>query len=128
MTRSRRSAKAAGATFERQVADYLARVWDDRIDRRVKTGAKDKGDIANFRVGGQRVVIECKDDISNNIGGWYNEAVAEAANDAAPVGIVIAKRRGKGRPEDQWCHMTVGDLVQLLTFATGCSSASGREE
>ena len=62
MGRSRRSAKQAGASFERLMADYFA--WalsDDRIDRRVKTGAKDRGDIAGVRLRGERVVIECKD-------------------------------------------------------------------
>jgi len=38
MPRTRSSAKAAGARFERQIADHLAQVLaDDRIDRRVKT-------------------------------------------------------------------------------------------
>ena len=37
--RSRASAKSAGARFERHIADYLAAHVDDRIDRRVKTGA-----------------------------------------------------------------------------------------
>ena len=46
MTRSRATAKQAGSLFERSIADYLAvALNDDRIDRRVKTGAKDKGDI-----------------------------------------------------------------------------------
>jgi hypothetical protein len=60
MTRSRASAKAAGAKFERDVADWLARHVDDRIDRRVKTGAKDKGDIAGIRHMGARVDLETK--------------------------------------------------------------------
>ena len=61
MSRTRASAKAAGTRFERLVADYLAQHVDDRIDRRVKTGAKDRGDIAGVRHMGGRVVLECKD-------------------------------------------------------------------
>lgn len=45
MTRSRASAKAAGSSFERLIADRLATHVDDRIDRRVKTGAADKEDL-----------------------------------------------------------------------------------
>jgi hypothetical protein len=112
-----RSAKAGGERLERDTADFLASTWDDRIDRRVKTGAKDKGDIANFRIAGKRVVVECKDVVSSNIGGWYNEAQVEAANDGAVAGIVVAKRRGKGQPQDQWVHMTTGDLITLLRLA-----------
>ncbi|QWT25494.1 hypothetical protein KPL76_06305 [Subtercola sp. PAMC28395] len=44
MTRSRASAKAAGSSFERSIADYLkVCLADDRIDRRVKRGNKDTG-------------------------------------------------------------------------------------
>ncbi len=64
MTRSNRSAKAAGSKTERDTADYLAEHIDDRIDRRVKTGAKDRGDIGGVRLSpalrGGKVVIECK--------------------------------------------------------------------
>lgn len=116
MTRNRKSAKAAGARFERQIADYLAEVLDDRIDRRVKTGAADRGDIGGVRDShGRKVVLECKD-----YGGrlepttWIREAHTEATNDGAHVGLVIAKRRGTTNPADQWAVLTVADLVALL--------------
>lgn len=117
MARSRASAKKAGARFERQIADFLRDNLDDRIDRRVKTGAKDRGDIANVRdVLGRRLVLECKD-----YGGrlqpaqWVREAHTEAHNAGAHVGIVIAKRRGTTDPARQWILMEVGDLTRLLT-------------
>lgn len=47
--RNHRSAKKAGTRFERSVADYLAATLDDRIDRRVKAGNKDCGDIGGVR-------------------------------------------------------------------------------
>ena len=50
MTRNRQSAKQAGARFERLLADYLAQVFDTRIDRQAKTGAKDKEDITGLNV------------------------------------------------------------------------------
>lgn len=116
MSRTRNSAKQAGARFERQIADYLAANLDDRIDRRVKTGAVDKGDIANVRDShNRRVVIETKD-----YGGqlhpaqWLKEAHQEAANDNAYAGIVIAKRKGTTNPAHQYVLTDLATLTRLL--------------
>lgn len=116
MARNRASAKKAGASFEALVANYLDAYVDDRIERRTKNGAKDRGDIAGLRHMGERVVVECK-----NYGGalkpseWIKEAHVEAGNDDALLGIVIAKRRGTTNPGAQWVLMTVNDLVGLCT-------------
>ncbi|WGH20090.1 holliday junction resolvase [Gordonia phage Tarzan] len=116
MPRNRKSAKAAGARFERLIADTLATHIDDRIDRRAKTGAKDKGDIGGLRTpAGSRVVIECKDTSRIALAGWAAEAEAERVNDGAVAGLVIHKRTGKGAGLEQWVTMTVADLVALLT-------------
>ena len=115
MSRTRASAKAAGTRFERQVADYLAHgLDDDRIDRRVKTGSADKGDIGGVRHLGARVVVECKNTSRLEVGPWLTEAEVERVNDAATAGLVVAKRHGKGAPADQLVLMTLGDLVALL--------------
>ena len=116
MTRNRASAKAAGSRFERAIADHLASLIDDRIDRRVKTGAKDRGDIGGLRAHGKRVVIEAKDYGGRVlVGPWLNEAEVERGNDDALAGLVIAKRRGTADPNEQIVLMTVCDLVALLT-------------
>lgn len=115
MARSRASAKKAGTAFERLVADFLAKHIDDRIDRRVKTGGKDKGDIAGLRVHGDRVVIECKNVARTNLSGWVNEADIERGNDDALAGLVVHKRLGTADPGDQYVTCTVRDLVALLT-------------
>lgn len=115
MTRSRSSAKAAGTRFERQIANALAEHVDDRIDRRVKNGAKDLGDIGGLRFAGRRVVIECKDVSRLNLGGWVEEADIERGNDDALVGLVVHKRRGHGDPLDQYVTTTMRDLIALLT-------------
>ncbi len=114
--RNRRSAKSAGSRFERTVADYLAAVLDDRIDRRVKTGAKDCGDIGGVRRSpcGSRIAIECKDTAKMDLPQWTREAAAEAANDGALLGVVVHKRRGVGDPSEQWVSMTLADLVALI--------------
>ena len=116
MARSRQSAKAAGSRFERTVADYLAATVSEFIDRRVKTGAADRGDIANVRTpDGRRVVVECKDYAGRFlVSEWLREAETERANDEAAVGVVVAKRRGIADPGDQVVMMTLSSLVALL--------------
>ena len=116
MSRTRKSAKTAGTRFERLVADYLAKTLnDDRIDRRTRTGSKDRGDIGGLRHMGQRVVIECKDTARIDLAGWAAEAELERRNDDAVAGVIISKRHGKGQPGDQWVHMTLRDFVALIT-------------
>lgn len=119
MSRSRASAKAAGARFERVIADCLAEHIDDRIDRRVKAGAADKGDIGGVRThAGHRVVIEAKDYGGKYlVGPWLEEAETERINDNAEVGVVVAKRRGVSDPLQQVCIMSVADLIALLEGA-----------
>lgn len=116
MARTRATAKQAGSTFERQIADYLAATYDDRIDRRVKTGSKDKGDIANIRtLRGGRVVAECKNYGGQfQVGPWLREAEIERANDDAVAGVVIAKKRGTAKPGEQVVFMTMEAFVTLL--------------
>lgn len=114
MSRSRASARAAGARFERQIADWLAQNLDDRIDRKARTGSKDRGDIGGIRHRGQRVVLELKDTARTDLAGWIREAHLEAGNDDAAVGVVVAKRRGTTDPAQQWVHMTLEDLAWLL--------------
>ena len=116
MSRSRASAKAAGSRFEQVVADYLARVVDDRIERRVKHGANDRGDISGVRmVTGERVVLECKDYGGvYHVGEWLREAEVERGNDDARVGVVVAKRRGKADPAEAVVFMTLEAFARLV--------------
>ena len=117
MPRSRSTARQAGARCERVVADYLAAaLGDDRIDRRVKTGAKDRGDIGGLRHHCHRLVVEVKDVAKQDLPGWTSQAHTEACNDDALMGFVVAKRRGTTDPGRFWVHMTVDDLVALLTL------------
>lgn len=113
--RTRSSAKAAGARFERDIADWLAEHVDDRIDRRVATGAKDRGDLAGIRVHGQKVVAELKNRRDWRPGEWLKEAETERVNDGAVAGVVIAKRHGSADPGQQVVLMTLADLVAIIT-------------
>src|SRR5690606_30984634 len=120
MSRTRASAKAAGSRFEREIADYLAMTVDDRIDRKVKTGAKDTGDIGGVRLSpalrGGRVAIECKDyGGKGRAAEWLREAETERGNGGGLVGLVGAKRRGIGDPGQQAAMVAGNGLVRPLT-------------
>lgn len=106
---------AKGSSFERLIADALALHVDDRIDRRVKNGQKDRGDIGGLRVHGKRAVIECKNTTRMNLAGWIGEAEVERGNDDALAGLVVHKRKGKGKALDQYVTLTLRDLIALLT-------------
>ena len=114
MSRTRKSAKAAGTRFETLVATYLSENVDDRIERRTRSGARDRGDISGVRHRGERVVLECKDTARTDLAGWIREAHLEAGNDDARIGVVVHKRRGTTNPAQQWVHMTLADLAWLL--------------
>ena len=115
MARTNRSARQAGARFERQIADWLAKVLDDdRVDRRVKTGAKDRGDIGGVRIHGQRLMLEAKDTARTDLAGWMAEAETQRGNDDALAGVVVHKRHGKGDIADQWVTMTMREFVALI--------------
>lgn len=112
--RNRASAKKAGTTFERQVADYLAEHVDDRIDRRPRTGNKDRGDITGLRHMGERIVIECKNTTRLALADWMKQTETERGNDDALAGLIIHKRHGKANPADQWVTTTLRELTALL--------------
>ena len=115
MARSRASAKAAGSSFERLIADWLRDHVSEFIDRRVKTGALDKGDISNVRLpSGERVVLELKNTTRATLAGWVQGAQQEAVDDGAALGIVVHKRHGKGKAEDQYVTMTMRELAVIL--------------
>jgi hypothetical protein len=114
--RSRKTAKDAGARFERQQAEWLAeRLGDDRIERRTRNGAKDRGDIAGVRTAiGGRVVIECKNAARVDLPAWLREAEAERRNDDAAVAVVMHKRRGTTDGGEQFVSMTAETFARLL--------------
>lgn len=115
MTRNRASAKRAGTAFEALIAAYLAQHVDDRIERRARHGAKDRGDISGLRHMGERVVVECKNTTRLDLAGWLAEAEIERGNDDAIAAVVAHKRHGRGAPGEQLVTMRLVDFVALLT-------------
>lgn len=114
MTRSHAAAKAAGTRFESDVVAYLAEHVDDRIERRAKSGARDRGDVSGLRHMGQRVVIEAKNHARLALADWIKQAEIERLNDDAAVGLVVHKRHGVGDPGEQYVTCTLRDLASLL--------------
>jgi hypothetical protein len=128
VTRTRASAKVAGSRMETLVAAYLAEHVDDRIERRVANGAKDRGDVSGVRTfRGGRVVVECKDVVRTNLGRWIGEAHDEMGNDDAVAGVVAHKRHGVGAPGEQWITMTLADFAAILTGERPTDSTMPRQ-
>lgn len=114
--RNRQSAKKAGSGFERAIADWL-KDWfnDDRIDRRVKRGGKDRGDVTGVQtIRGGRVVIEAKNVRTLALPAWLREAEIERGHDDAAIGVVVHKRHGVGDPAQQYVTMTLETFARLL--------------
>lgn len=115
MTRNRKSAKQAGARFERTTADYMKAVTGQPIDRLVKTGAKDRGDVGPLRnAQGDLVAVECKEVGRMALAEWMREAHVEAVNYGAVTGIIVHKRKGFTAPGKQWVTMTLDDLLTIM--------------
>lgn len=116
MSRTRKSAKTQGARFERTVADYLARaLGDGGIDRQVKVGSLDTGDIRGVLMRGGPVCVECKDyGGRHELPEWLAEAERERGNKDASYGVVVWKRRGVADPAEQYVTMTLGTFAAML--------------
>lgn len=110
--------KQKGTSFESLISAYLQEQWSPDIDRLPLSGALDRGDIGNFRVGERLVAIECKNHNRMDLGTWVFEAQREANNYGALAGAVIHKRKGKGQAADQYITFTVRDFLDVLHAAS----------
>ncbi|QSM01121.1 holliday junction resolvase [Mycobacterium phage Nanosmite] len=116
MARNRKSAKAAGARFEAQIAEALRNaLGDPNIQRAPRWGAVDKGDIVNVRIDGHDLVIQTKDVTRLDLPKGVGDAKVQAVNAGALAGLFIHKRHGVGDPMKQWVSCTVAELVALIT-------------
>lgn len=108
MTRS----KAKGTAFETFILPVFRLYYPD-AERRVLSGIHDKGDL--LLPGERRFVVEAKHHAALDLAGWMKEAKREALNAGVPYAVVVHKRVGHGKPEDQWVTTTLGDFLALAT-------------
>lgn len=107
--------KNRGTAFETLIVAELQAQLGPEICRRTTSGAKDRGDIHGLHIRGLRTVAECKNHQTMSLAGWIDEAETERGNDDAAIGLVIHKRRGKGKALDQYVTMTLRDLMTIIT-------------
>ena len=113
MARSRASAKQAGTRFESAIVDALKAHGWPHVERRAKTGAKDRGDITGI----PGVVIEAKDTAKFEPARFLTEAQTERDNDGADIGVAWIKRRGKSDAANAYVLMDGRTLMHLLKAA-----------
>jgi hypothetical protein len=106
-------AKEKGTFFESLIVESLCRAGWSFAERRSLNGAVDKGDIT----GVPGVCIEAKNHGTLKLSAWIEEAAIEKANANAEVGVVWAKRKGKGSADDAYVIMTGAQFMFLLKKA-----------
>lgn len=100
-----------GTKFETLCLRYLQN-WYPDATRLGNQGAKDKGD---FNLPGERrFIVQAKNWVKLALSQWMADAVQQAANKGVPHGVILHKRKGKGRPEDQWVTMTLQTFMELV--------------
>ena len=101
--------KAKGTSFESACVDYFRANGYPNCERRALAGALDKGDLT-----GIPVVVECKNVKAINLAAFVDEAVVEATNAGAPLGIAVIKRRGRSDAGEAYAVMRLSDAVELI--------------
>ena len=104
-----------GAAFEQACADYIQERTGDEVIRKRTHGSKDEGDLFGLKFRGQRVTAECKNHAKMELSAWIDEAEIERGNDDGDYGIVIHKRKGKGRKNfgENYVTMTLDTFLAM---------------
>ena len=113
MTRSRATAKKAGAKWDKDVVDYLIANGWPHAERRAKRGKNDAGDVS----GVLGVCLELKNVNRFDLAGWVTQAREEAANAGARHWAAWAKRDGYTSPAEGYVVMNGEQYVRLLKEA-----------
>lgn len=103
--------KKKGTAWETAVVNFLT-ACGLLARRRALTGSNDQGDIELPEIGG--IVIEAKNCKGQTLAQWVDEAVKEAANAGAPVGVVWHHRRGTASPGGGYVTMSGEHFTRLL--------------
>ena len=97
-----------GSAWETEVARYLKEEFP-LVERRVKNGRLDRGDITGI----PNVVIECKAERVIDIPGYLGELELEMENDGAAFGFVFIKNRRHGT-EDGYAVQSIASARRTL--------------
>jgi hypothetical protein len=97
-----------GSSWERDCAQYLAEFFPG-VERRVKNGRLDRGDITGI----PDVVIECKAERQIDLPGYLGELDVECDNAKANLGFVFIKNRRHG-VGDGYAVMSIESARTLL--------------
>ena len=99
-----------GAAWETEVERYLADIFPS-VERRVKNGRWDRGDISGI----PNVVIEAKAERVIDLPGYLRELEVEKVNAGADFGFVFVKNRRHGVGAG-YAVMSVEDARSLLAY------------
>lgn len=104
-------AKQKGTLAETAVAEYLQTIWPT-VERRVQSGANDKGDIA----GVPNTVVEVKNQATYKISEWLRETETERQNAKADLGLLVIKPKGVGvsKIDQWWCVVDLATIAKLI--------------
>ena len=118
-----------GAKFETMVVRYLQRVLGPAIERRVKHGTKDQGDVSGVYIDGMPVVLELKNRRKMELAEWIGEAETERGNADAEYGVVVHKRRGCGEAHvgDNYVTMTLETFAAIVAHGHEYLGIDGNE-
>ena len=105
--------KAKGTAAETAVVEFIKSKGRPYVERRSLNGLNDRGDIAGLPL----VVIEVKNHARMTLSEWIEELLVEIKNDKAETGVVIHKRKGKGKAKDWYATMPVELWWELLEKA-----------
>lgn len=107
---------AKGTWFESRIVEWLSE-WFPRVERRAKTGAKDKGDIAGLL----GVVIEAKNVKPTLLSVVFNtgtkELQREVDNAGAVLGLLAVKRPGTTDPGDCYWLLDPRHVARVIAWA-----------
>ena len=115
MTRNRKSAKDAGRTFANSIVDALKLRFPryaEHIDRRVQSGALDRGDVAGIPQ--NAIEAKCHSSYAGKLPGWLKEAETERINAGAKLAVVWHKRVGKSNAKEAFVSMTGETYMEFL--------------
>lgn len=122
-----RANRRKGHDTERSVARYLRSVGFAGAERAVRTGYRvgdrevpDPLDIT----GVPGVVWSVKNDASNQIAAWLNEAEIARNHHGAELAILVTRRRGKADVSRWWTWVSLPALVRAV-LGTGWHDVNG---